>query len=182
MPYTSILIVEDGTVVEDANSYTSIAFADAYHALYSNSDWTGDQATKETALVIACQTLDLLYGSKFKSFKIDAASTGQTQSLLWPRYAFYDQYANYRAQADIPVELQKAQAELAMMYMQGVDMNPPKNREVSLSEEMIKVGELQTSVKYRSPLESETYTGYNKIDNLLFPLLKPKVTQIRLSR
>ena len=47
-------IVEDGTGVEDANSYTSVAFADAYFADRNNTTWSGASvADKEFALVKA---------------------------------------------------------------------------------------------------------------------------------
>lgn len=38
------LIVEDGTGLPDAESYASVAFADAYFTARNNSAWTGTDA------------------------------------------------------------------------------------------------------------------------------------------
>lgn len=179
---TTILVEEDGTGITDANTYCDQDFADEYHTLYGNSDWTGTDEDKETALVVACQTLDLLYYDKFKSSKYEAASLGQRQNLAWPRYQFYDQQGILRSQGEIPVELKRAQCELAVRYLNGEDMMPEPNVNNAVGAQMIKVGDIQTSTTYRYPLQNAMYEGFKKIDALLSPILRPKVTNIKLSR
>jgi hypothetical protein len=74
------LIKEDGTAKVDANSYASVADADAYHEghLYATA-WTGATADKKAAaLVMATRLIDSLF--QFRGVK----ATG-TQALQWPR-------------------------------------------------------------------------------------------------
>ena len=101
-----MIIVEDGTGKVDAQSYCSVAFADAYFATRNVTAWALlTQSVKESSLVKATDYLDATYtwaGSK--------ASSGQ--SLSWPRLNVvldgFDVASN-----TIPVRLQNACAELA---------------------------------------------------------------------
>lgn len=72
------MIVEDGTGRADADSYCSVAAADAYNAAAGNASWaTAQQAAKEAALVRATIALD---GYSFVGTRL----TG-LQTLEWPR-------------------------------------------------------------------------------------------------
>lgn len=85
----AIFVVEDGTSKSDANSYTTIAFADQYFENHDNpSDWTGStQAEKEMALRNATQYLDRYYGGRWRGRKKDL---DENQALDWPRVSAYD--------------------------------------------------------------------------------------------
>jgi hypothetical protein len=75
-----ILIKEDGTGKADANSYASVADADAYHDghLYATT-WTAATAdNKAKALVMATRLIDADY--QFGGTKANSA-----QALQWPR-------------------------------------------------------------------------------------------------
>ena len=83
------LIKEDGTGKSDANSYASVADADAYHEghLYASA-WTGAAtADKEKALVMATRLIDGQY-----QFGGVRAVSGQ--ALQWPRVSCLDPDAN----------------------------------------------------------------------------------------
>lgn len=72
------IIVEDGTGKTDAETYVSVAVADAYHTAMGNSTWTGTDAAKEVALRRAAQYIDNRY-----RFRGERRTT--TQALEWPR-------------------------------------------------------------------------------------------------
>lgn len=76
------LIVEDGVGRADADSYLSVASADAYCAAMGHVTWAGhDMAGKEAALRRATQYLDARY--RFRGERLT-----QTQALQWPRRGF----------------------------------------------------------------------------------------------
>jgi len=84
MPFT--LIVEDGTVIDDANSYASVAEADAYFLIDSNfaAPWDAyTDAEKEALLGWSTRILDQ---------RVDwSGSKYDTESALrWPRINTYD--------------------------------------------------------------------------------------------
>lgn len=174
----SILIVETGTGVANANTYIDATYANTYFTLYGNSDWSGDDTAKETALVQAAQSLDLLYGPRYAS-----ATSSSTQTLLWPRAAFYDRNGNLRSSTSIPEELKKAQAELALGILTGaVSATPEPKATNNIKESSEKVGELQVSYKYTGPIQGESYEGYRKIDLLLWSIVKSDSGTLTLHR
>lgn len=72
----------------DANSYVSLAEANAYFETRLNSsDWTSaSDPNKEKALASACRIIDM---QAFKGSKVYTTSVGDPnyQKLQWPRYA-----------------------------------------------------------------------------------------------
>jgi hypothetical protein len=72
------LTVEDGSIVSGAESYVSVADADAYFTKMANAVWTGDDTVKEAALRRSTQYLDSEY--LFKGNRVQ-----MTQALRWPR-------------------------------------------------------------------------------------------------
>lgn len=100
------IIAEDGTGVEDANSYTTLAAAEEYHlASLSTEAWDeADDDRKTKLLVAAARILD----TQFSWFgeKDDA-----NQAMEWPRTGVQSMGPNSRGK--IPGLLKAAQAELA---------------------------------------------------------------------
>lgn len=174
-----MLVVENGSGINNANSYCDVQFADDYLASIGNTDWSGDQAAKEQALIVACQSLELLYGSRYLSYRLEG-----NQALLWPRYPFTDRNMNIRHSERIPVELKKAQAEVAVLYMNGVDVFPEGNADGSIVSESASVGAISSTTTYKGAGKPEvaTYRGFRKIDLLLRPIIKGKLTNVSLGR
>jgi hypothetical protein len=118
------LIVEDGTGVEDANSYVSVEEADAYWADRSNYDWlSGD---KEASLVIATAYIDNRYDNRWPGRR----TYGRDQWLAGPRVSAYDTSNQLIYEDEIPIELRQAVCEAAFAEMRtpgtlfpGVDPN-----------------------------------------------------------
>lgn len=79
-----IIIVEDGTVVEDANSYVDYDFVEKYHKLMGNSAWLNPELTrdeKQCAIIRATKALDGLYNGKWLGVQVKPGE----QSLQFPR-------------------------------------------------------------------------------------------------
>ena len=108
----SLLIVENGTVVENANSYIDIDFADAYLDLTDKEDWNNYNTTqKEKAIIEATQAIDLSY-----VFSGEVVNTEQT--LEFPRKNCYDKQRDvFLPTSIIPVNLKNAVAELAYLRL-----------------------------------------------------------------
>jgi hypothetical protein len=105
-----ILIIEDGSIVADANSYVTYDYVTAYHALRGNSAWAaGNVLDKQYAIIRATQAIDSLYKGKWKGNQTEYG----TQELEWPRE---EAYVNGVELDDdlIPASLKKAVAEAAL--------------------------------------------------------------------
>lgn len=111
------MIVEDGTIVADADSYTTVAFADAYHAQQNNQEWTYRSDLQEAALINATSMVDLKHGLSYRGCLIDTV-----QSLLYPRTTFVDGNGRPQAANTVPLELQKCVCEYALLYVMEQDI------------------------------------------------------------
>jgi hypothetical protein len=158
------LIVEDGLGLEDAESYISVADADAHHALYGNEDWLDfSEAEKEILLRRASRDLDILYGSRF-----DSTLLTTTQTLLWPRVT-YKNAVGY-AISGLPSQVKAATAELALLEGQGLsvlDTDETSNLK-SISQSVDGVGSESKSFFYPG---GAVWTKVSRVSQLLLPLL-----------
>lgn len=154
--------VEDGTLVADANSYTTVDFADSYFTDRQVTGWTGADAVKEAALIRATDYVEQRFGQRFIGYQVDA-----DQALSWPRYA--DDYE----ETEIPVKLQRAVCEYALRALTATLAPDP-----TLSTEGATV---VTTSKKLGPLEKhfevihgpQLLKSYPAADMLLQPLLIP---------
>lgn len=103
--------VEDGTGVTGANSYASVAFADAYFAERGNAVWEAiaDEADKQTYLIRATDYIENFFGRRFIGEMV-----ATDQALSWPRTC-----ASPYASDVIPLRLQRATAEYALRAING---------------------------------------------------------------
>lgn len=115
------LIVEDGSGRADAESYLSVAEADAYFAERGGpAAWTGAAtADKEAALRYAARWLDGRY--RWRGAIFDAE-----QGLGWPRTGARDD--DGRTLAGVPQRLKDAAAELALAHLDEA-LNAARDRE-----------------------------------------------------
>ena len=166
-----MLILETGVGIADANSYVSLEEANAYHSLYNNLDWAASDEELEQSLILATRSIDLLYGSKYNSYKrVDSISP-----LLFPRYSFYDNNFQLVSQTTIPKCLKNAVCQLALMQLLGEDILPLANTDSNIKLGRIKIGEIEIENEYQTNKGiGETYPGFNQIDLLLEPILKKK--------
>jgi len=112
------LVVEDGTGKVDAESYCSVAQADAYHSVRAAGEtWTDlELSEKERCLREATDYLTYTYTGSWSGCRFT-----DEQALDWPRIdvAWQDSASGYRPNKTIPSELVKATAELAMRANSG---------------------------------------------------------------
>lgn len=150
------LIVENGTGLATAESYCSVADADARHAAFGNTAWTGTDAAKEAALRRATAFMEQRYRTVWKGTKLFRA-----QALSWPRYgAVVDGWDVLST--EVPTDIRNACADLAVKAL-TTELNADQTRAVIRE----KVGPLETEYSEYSPQG----TRFVSIDDALAPYL-----------
>lgn len=97
------LVVEDGTGLDNAVSYVSVAFADDYFAMRGNQTWaTLDAEKKAQYLVLASDYISM-------RFKYKGSILNKTQALEFPR-----------KDIGLPIKVQQATCEYALRAVDGV--------------------------------------------------------------
>lgn len=109
-----ILIVEDGSLVLDANTYIDLDYSDAYlGSTGRDTTWltlTDDQ--KSICIFRACDWLERLYAGKWKGIVVNTLP----ESLAFPRMYLYDSEGRLFSSNMIPRILKEAQAEGALLF------------------------------------------------------------------
>ncbi len=151
-------VVEDGTGKTDANSYSSVAAADAYAADRGLTAWAAlTTSAKQIALIKATDYLEATYYSSWKGYKLT-----EVQALAWPRSDVYvDQFllpSNL-----IPVPLVKSCVELALRASAGETLIEDQGR--TITKEVVDV--IETEYSEYGP----TGTQFVAVSRLLSPYL-----------
>lgn len=167
------IIVETGTGASDSEVLCSVAFADTYHANLGNTLW-GPLLTveKEAALRRAYAYMQETYRFRWSGYRVN-----YTQALDWPRQQVrradnimggllsYSDIASYYPFDAIPLEVQKANAELAFRAASG---------------DLLADVDSTTSSESIGPIKVTYFDGANKvkkypvIDRLLTPFMTGK--------
>lgn len=146
--------------------YGSLADANAYHLARYNTAWA-DAANDEVrngALQKASDYIDATYRTRFPGSK----TGGRAQIPAWPRTgAVLD--GEEQPDDEIPIEIEYATYEAALLIVQGVSLNPvPSNGAVK--RERVKAGPVESETEYDTTGVSLTGT-FDVIDNLLEGIL-----------
>ena len=161
------LIVENGTGLANAESYSSVADADIFHESRGNLAWDAlDTDVKEQALRRSTDYIDSYYSEHWLGQTLNL-----TQALAWPRAfvprpvrqsitAAYDPYISSSA---LPQQLVKATAQLALKTATGVILMPDSTPDIKQKT----VGPL--TVIYQDGASSSV--EFNAIEALLSGLL-----------
>lgn len=157
-----MLIVEDGSGLDNAESYLSVAEATTYHANFGNeATWAavGTEATQEAMLRRATSYMQSRYYGMWEGDML-----GSTQRLDWPRSSVptRDGYGAIPSNA-VPSEVKNACAELALKAFSG-ELWPDSTQGVKRE----KIGPLEVEYDPYSP----STPVFNSIDAMLAPLLK----------
>jgi len=105
------ITVEDGTGLAAANSYVSLAEADAYFSDRENAAWDGaDDDAKAAALVRGTAALDGMYGGRWPG-----ARYTDLQGLDWPRSGAWDR--DGYPLAGLPRKIKDAACEAALIEL-----------------------------------------------------------------
>ncbi len=162
MPSPDILIVEDGSIVANANSYVTYDYALAYHALRGNSAWAaGSESNQQYAIIRATQAVDSIYKNKWKG----TPTKYGTQELEWPRQGV-DVNGIELDDDLIPTALQKAVCEAALRELISANSMTP---DLDRGGEIKRVKADTVEVEYMDGANSTT--TFTAIDGLLANLV-----------
>jgi len=178
-----VLIVEDGTIVADANSYVSVDDATAYFDTHPDQA-TWDDAGEDRqiwALIRATRYLEARYSGRWRGAPVGfvGSMTGLVQNLSWPRVVYSPQgylYGSVAGQYEIPSQLIEAECELALRDIREGSLSPDKKRGAYVTSES--VGPL--SVSYRQDAPSKTQ--FPELEVILSPLLEGNLYQMQVVR
>lgn len=154
-----MLIVEDGTGVTDANTWTNVAFADAYFLERAVMDWGSQVAAKETALIKATDYIHTRFGSIWKYVDPDLV----------------DPAVPYTFGGTIPKALKKAQCEYALRAMTAALLPDPTIGDAGVTVVITKevIGSIETEYKVVGSGYAYMFRPYPAADILLGQLLVP---------
>ncbi len=152
------LVVEDGSGLAGAESYCSVAAANARHTALGNAAWTGADAVKEAALRRATQYMLQTYRNRWNGTRIT-----QAQALDWPRWGVIVDTRYYVLSNSVPADVANACADLALKAITE-DLSPDLDRAVIRE----RVGPLETEYNPYSP-QAKRFTAINA---MLAPYLK----------
>ena len=167
-------IVEDGTGLPDATSYTSVEYADEYFGDQLVEGWTDMEPTanatveerKQAYLIRATLYLD-------KHYRYRGTRASPEQSLQWPRVDVdVDELIDT---SDVPIEIQMAACELAL-----IAKDTPLHRTPDLNANRIKkitnrVGSISESIEYAGYGDLQDTALYPQVDGLVQPFLADQI-------
>jgi len=152
------LIVEDGTLVANANSYASLATIKAYAALRGIT--LGTDPVIENQAILATDYIESKR-NKFQGLKVLS-----TQALQFPRiYLVIDD--NEFPENEIPKELINAECQLVIEQQKGIELMPTIN-EAPIKKEVIGPMSTEYAVSEGNIFEPALLA----VDALLQPLFK----------
>jgi hypothetical protein len=117
------LTIEDGTIVAGANSFVTLAEANAYFSARHDSAWEAAEDTaKERALVLASDYMTQAWRLKWRGSLVNA-----TQSLTWPRSGVPvpDFFDPFEKQVNVPLDFQDT-------YWLGSDVVPQEVKDAQM--------------------------------------------------
>lgn len=165
------LIVEDGSIVANANSYNDEAAIIAY-ALARGVVITNPDATKFG--ILAMDYLSL-FSDKWKGTKIDP----QDRVPDWPRDGVWIDCVELDATV-IPVKIKQAQMQLCIYQQAGVVLVPNSNIEPFVTSEQI--GPIKTDYSEKIAYNAGPLPFLPIVDNLLAAYLGPSAVFVRTRR
>lgn len=145
-----ILVIEDGTGLDNSNTYATIAEARNY-ALNRGVTLSQDDDTIAAQLIKAADYLNALE-CEFKSLRLK-----DSQALAFPRINI-----------GLPVAVKNAQMQAVIEQANGFDLMPTVNASNYVTKE--KVGDLE--ITYADPIQAGITPVFPAIKALLFSLLK----------
>jgi hypothetical protein len=162
------LVVENGTGMSNAESYVSVADADAYHVAHTGSTtWAAASNTaKEIALRRATSYVDEKWADQWKGSRM-----AFSQALRWPRVGALDLDGLLIPTAPIPVRLRNAVAEIAAEIIDGTDPDPTETNEGATTSESISVGPISISESFSG--SSSQQPKFTKAARMVADLIEP---------
>lgn len=112
--------VEDGTGLPDANSYSTVEYADVYFDERGITAWAGDDTQKQAWLIQATDYIEQVFGARFVGTKKTVE-----QALSWPRINAVARDGAELADDIVPSSLVRACCQYALRAIQGPLMPDP---------------------------------------------------------
>lgn len=162
------LITEDGTARADAESFASVAAADAFHLSRGNVSWAAIATVdKEAALRRATDYLGQEYAMRWRGVRLTT-----TQALDWPRFnvQIEGRPYSYLLPNIVPPQVVQACCELSIRALSG-PLAPDVGRVVKEKT----TGPIKTVYADGAP----PYTQFRSVGLLLAPLLGSKLKMVR---
>lgn len=160
------IVVEDGSIVSGANSYGTLAEANAYFANEAETAWTASTVTDNMKNVALLRAMGYIEALNWKGTTV----SGVDQPLQWPRQDVYDRDNNLLEEDYIPPNVKKAQFEAAVLVLgtgNRKELEPDLYRDNKVISSSVG-GSISTIYRKTAPSETVRY----KIKNLLKGLLK----------
>jgi hypothetical protein len=159
------LIVEDGTVVTDANAYITVQFFRDWHearGLTAAATNGGEFLTAliEAAIIKATDYVDKRFGVKFVGF---VRTANPQQSLMWPRLDAFTNQGDYIHTNIVPKELKRGVVEYSLIALKLINLLPvpaPSFNSIDLDTgetSVAKGGLIQREKEKVGPIEEETW-------------------------
>lgn len=172
------LIVEDGSIVANAESYITVTNAGLYHTARGNAPWaTITTAQAEEALRRGTDYMMQVYRMRWKGYRKSGL-----QVLDWPRSYVYREpfvqgaigaYPYLVSDITVPLEVQNALCELALRAAAGELIS-----DLSRGVHSETVGPIAIVYDERDP----QYTRYRQIDLMLSPYTQSSSVNVGLRR
>lgn len=165
-----MLIIEDGSQVANANSYTELANARTVAAFYGITLTTDDTAL-ENNLIAAYNWLNTLE-SQYQGVRLSDIDTDTSQTGVWPRKPVYIR-GNLQDGNSIPLELIESQVVAAYAAESGSLFIPPTPSTTGavIEESLDGVGSVKYAKGY-TPTGLDANQALNFAKQLLEPLLE----------
>lgn len=152
------MIVEDGSIVANADSLVTEAFYVAY--LAARGATAGATLDAEESLIVGTDYILGKYRGRWKGAKVNS-----TQALDWPRVGVLDE-DGYSVLSDaIPTRLKQAVCEAALLIGSGTDLTPTTTT-APVKRTRERVGPLEEETEY-SVGTSNPRPTVTKIDDLV---------------
>lgn len=151
-------LVEDGTGLDAATSYVSVAYADDY----LGASWATDTATKEAALMNGTEYADARWGFRLKGQPLVA-----TQALEFPRTALTNRYGN--TISGVPDNWLKAVCLYASYSNAGTLYPANQKTAKDIKKKKTVVGPITTEVEYQGLALATSFLPFPLADRLAKP-------------
>lgn len=158
-------IVEDGTGLENANSYVTLAFASSYFSSRGVGVWADQtENQQQVALIKATDYIDAKYAHRFSTKLVN-----KNQALTLPRVYFID--AAFNKVQEIPVLWLKAVCEYALVSLTRELFTSPSTGSKEIKSELVTVGPITTRTEYLDSPSQAALNSYPAADRLVVQLL-----------
>lgn len=143
------LVIEDGTGLDNANTYIDQEFVNTEAELVPSEAWDNNGSLQAIALVNAARFLDWRYGSRAPGVR------SSTQALYWP------------VNGQVPKQVKLAQARLAVRFIEDGSFEYSQPQPIQSTSVSI-AGAVSESTTYFAASSTNLYA---EVDAIMKPIL-----------